>query len=121
MAIEPPELEMRVAILLKKAEEKIDAVEDHKDRIPMRDGYKDMLAGLQVKLNKLTTPDKQAQLNVDGQQTWVREGTRFLNGLFLCKYNVFAHLKFFLFKNAMPIWKHNLNSLLNVRNHWLFI
>jgi len=36
-------------------------------------------AGVQVKLNKVTGPEKQARLNVDGESLWVREGSRFLN------------------------------------------
>ncbi len=37
-------------------------------------------AGLQVKLNKIVAPEKQARLNIDGNEIWVREGSNFLNG-----------------------------------------
>ena len=37
-------------------------------------------AGLKIKLNKLVAPEKMALLNIDGQNIWVRYGTKFLNG-----------------------------------------
>ena len=37
------------------------------------------MVALQVKLNKVTSPDKQVKLNVDGEELWLREGSRFLN------------------------------------------
>jgi len=37
-------------------------------------------AGLKIKLNRLVAPEDKALLNIDGQNIWVREGTRFLNG-----------------------------------------
>jgi hypothetical protein len=36
-------------------------------------------AGVQVKLNGITIPEKQVKLNVDGDEIWVREGQKFLN------------------------------------------
>lgn len=37
------------------------------------------LAGLQVKLNDIVGPDAEAKLNIDGDVSWVRKGTKFLN------------------------------------------
>jgi len=37
-------------------------------------------AGLRVKLNKIVTSDDSVLINVDGQETWAREGSSFLNG-----------------------------------------
>jgi len=36
-------------------------------------------AGLKVKLNKVTSPEKQARLNIDGNEIWVREGSKVIN------------------------------------------
>ena len=37
------------------------------------------LAALQVKLNGVVAPERQAQLNIDGNNIWVRQGSRILN------------------------------------------
>ncbi len=37
-------------------------------------------AGLKVKLNKIVGPEDMALLNVDGEEIWVRKGSKFLNG-----------------------------------------
>ncbi|GAH57118.1 unnamed protein product, partial [marine sediment metagenome] len=37
-------------------------------------------AGLQVKLNKIVGPEKQARLEIDGEELWVRKGSKILNG-----------------------------------------
>ncbi|MFZ5955697.1 MAG: tetratricopeptide repeat protein [Nanoarchaeota archaeon] len=36
-------------------------------------------AGLQVKLNKIVSADNQAKLNIDGNEIWVRKGSKFLD------------------------------------------
>ncbi|MDO8517127.1 MAG: hypothetical protein Q7S33_03285, partial [Nanoarchaeota archaeon] len=36
-------------------------------------------AGLKVKLNKVVSPEKQARISIDGQELWVRKGTKILN------------------------------------------
>jgi len=36
-------------------------------------------AGLKVKLNSIVAPENSALLNIDGEQIWVREGSKFLN------------------------------------------
>jgi len=47
-------------------------------------------AGLRVKLNKIVSPEKQAKLNIDGQDIWVREGSRILNNK--CRVNKISAL-----------------------------
>jgi len=37
-------------------------------------------AGLKVKLNKIVGPEDMALLNVDGEEIWVRKGSKFANG-----------------------------------------
>jgi hypothetical protein len=37
-------------------------------------------AGLKVKLNGIVAPEDSALLNIDGEQFWVRDGSKFLNG-----------------------------------------